>query len=63
MLERYNPGRSTSLYCLASALMSIESLKKAVQEIENTKEDKAKTFWRLIQELAEKEKISLKLRK
>jgi len=43
--------------------MSIESLKKAVQEIENTREDKAKTFRRLIQELAEKEKISLKLRK
>jgi hypothetical protein len=63
LLEKYNPGRCTSLYCLAIALMSIESLKKAVQQIESVKEDKAKTFKKLIQELAEKEKITLKLRK
>jgi hypothetical protein len=63
MLEKYNPGQCMSLYCLASALMSIESLKKAVKQIETTKEDKAKSFKRLIQEIAEKEKITLKLRK
>jgi hypothetical protein len=63
ILEKYNPGRCTSLYCLASALLSIGSLKKAVKQIEGAKEDKAKSFKKLIQELAEKEKISLKLRK
>jgi hypothetical protein len=64
MLEKYNPGRCTSLYCLASALMSIESLRKAVKQIESAKEeDKAKTFKKLIQELAGKEQISLELRR
>lgn len=63
ILEKYNPGRCASLYCLASALMSIESLKKTVKQIESVKEDKAESFKKLIQELAEKEKINLKLRK
>jgi hypothetical protein len=63
-LEKYNPGKCASLYCLASALMSIESLRKAVKQIESVKEaDKAKTFKKLIQELAEKEKITLELRR
>lgn len=60
ILQKYNPGRCTSLYCLASALMSIESLKIAVKQIESVKEDKAKSFKKLIQELAENEKITLK---
>jgi len=63
MLEKYNPGQCVSLYCLATALMSVESLKEAIMEVESVKEDKAKLFKKLIQELAEKEKISLKLRK
>ena len=63
LLERYNPGRCTSLYCSATALMGIESLKKTVKQIWSVKEDKAKSFKRLIQELAEKEKIALKLRR
>ncbi len=63
MLQKYNPGRCTSLYCLASALMSIESLKVSVQQIESVKEDKAKSFKKSIQELAENEQITLKLRK
>jgi len=63
MLEMYNPGRCTSLYCLASALMSLGSLKKALKDIENVKEDKAKTFKRSIRERAEKEKITLELRR
>jgi hypothetical protein len=63
MLEKYNPGQCMSLYCLASALMSVGSLKKAVKQTESAKEDKAKSLKRLLQELAEREKISLKLRR
>jgi hypothetical protein len=63
MLEKYNPGQCMSLYSLASALMSIESLKKAIKRIEGVEKDKAKSFKRLIQESAEKENITLKLRK
>ncbi len=63
MLQKYNPGRCTSLYCLASALMSIESLKMAVKQIESVNEDKAKSFKKLIQELADNEQITFKLRK
>jgi hypothetical protein len=63
MLEKYNPGRCASLYCLACARMSVGSLNKAVELIERVKVDKAKTFKRLILELAEEERISLKLRK
>lgn len=48
---------------MASALMSVESLKKALKQIENIEGNKPKSFKILIQELAKKEKISLKLRK
>jgi hypothetical protein len=63
ILEKYNPGRCTSLYCQACALMNMESLQEAVAKIEIVKQDKAKLFKNLIQELAEKEKLNLKLRK
>ena len=63
MLENYNPGRSATLYCLASALMNLESLKTAVTKIESVKEDKPKSFKKMLQEFAEEEKITLKLRK
>lgn len=63
MLEKYNPGQCMSLYCLASALMSVESLKMALKQIEGVKKNEPKSFKILIQELAGKEKISLKLRR
>jgi hypothetical protein len=63
MLEKYNPGQCMSLYCLASAFMSVGLLKKAVKQTESAKEDKARSLKRLLQELAEREKISLKLRR
>lgn len=63
ILENYNPGRCSSLYCLASALMGIESLKKAENQIESVKEDKAKSFKKLIQKIAEVDNITLNLRK
>ena len=63
MLEKYNPGRSMSFYCLASALINNESLKRAINQLENSKGDKSKLLKSLIQELADQENISLKLRK
>jgi hypothetical protein len=63
MLEKYNPGKCMSLYCVASSLLSIKSLNNAIKQIESIKEDKAKSFKLLIQELSEKEKVTLKLRK
>jgi len=63
MLAKYNPGQCVSMYCLACALMPVASLKKALKQVGSAKGDKAKAFKAIIQELAEKEKISLKLRK
>jgi len=63
MLEKYNPGKCMSLYCLASSLISVKSLNEAVRQIEGIKEDKAKSFKLLIQKLSEKDKIILKLLK
>ena len=63
ILEIYNPGRCTTLYCQASALMSLKSLKEALIQIKTVKEDKPKSFKKLIQELAEKDNITLSLRK
>jgi hypothetical protein len=63
MLEKYNTGRSASLFCLASALLSIKSLNEALEQIDDIRTDKPQAFTRLIQELAERENVSLKLRK
>lgn len=63
MLEKYNPGRSMSFYCLASALIKPEFLKRAIKQIENSKEDKPKLLKLLILELADQENVNLKLRK
>jgi hypothetical protein len=63
MLKKYNPGKCMSLYCLVSSLMSVKSLNEAMKQIEGIKEDKAKSFKLLIQELSEKENIILRLRK
>ena len=63
MLEKYNPGRSMSFYCLASVFLNIQSLTNSINQIENIKEDKPKLLKISIQELAEKDNIILKLRK
>ena len=63
MLERYNPGRSMSFYCLVSVLINTESLKSAINQIKNSTGDKPKLLKSLIQELADKEYVNLKLRK
>jgi hypothetical protein len=63
MLERYNPGKCMSLYCLASSLMSVKSLYEAMKQVEGIKEEQAKSFKLLIQELSEKEDVILRLLK
>lgn len=63
MLEKYNHGRSMSFYCLASALINIKDIRKILNQIENSKEDKPILLKMLIQELAENEKLILRLRK
>ena len=58
MLERYNPGRSMSFYCLVSVLINTESLKSAINQIKNSTGDKPKLLKSLIQELADKEYVN-----
>ncbi len=70
ILDRYNEGRSMTLYCTAAALMPIDLIRKGVKETEKTivGEDleikgKTKVFKKIIQDLASKSGIDLKLRK
>lgn len=73
MLEDFDDGRSKSFYCLAATLLKIPDLEKALpcarQEIKINKvetEDikaKAKILKKILNEIAFKEEIELKLRK
>jgi len=69
LLTHYNEGRSMSFYCLACTLMPITLVKEALTGIKARPLDdsaiktKAKTLKSIIQELASKSGIELKLRK
>jgi hypothetical protein len=68
LLANYNEGRSMSFYCLACALMPIDLLNEALAEIKGMPIDadvkaKAKALRSIIQELASKSGIELKLRR
>jgi len=72
LLANYNEGRSRSFYCIATALMPIDLIKEAVDEaqqmIVDDKRDcdikaKAKILRSVIQDLALRANIDLKLRK
>jgi len=69
LLANYNEGRSMSFYCLACALMPVDLISQALAEIKAMPLDdsdiraKAKTVRSVIQELASKSGIELKLRK
>jgi hypothetical protein len=63
ILKKYNTGRLMSFYCLASSLLSIESLRKALKQIEPIRENKAKSFELIVKEFAKSENVVLKLRK
>ena len=73
MLEGFNEGRSQSFYCIAAALLSvddvgksIDSAKREVKTLDVRKDDvksKAKILRKIIQDVADKKGIDLKLRK
>jgi hypothetical protein len=73
MLEGFNEGRSRSFYCIAAALLSVDdvgksigSAKREVKTLDVRKDDvksKAKILRKIIQDVADKKGIDLKLRK
>lgn len=73
ILREYNEGRSKSFYCLASTLLPLADLRKALIEMEEKiktedNEDieikeKSTLFKKLINQRAQQTKIDLKLRK
>jgi hypothetical protein len=64
LLRDYDEGRSKSFYCLATTLLSMDSLKTLQSFINDPKEIKSpKSLHELINSLATKETIILKLRK
>jgi len=73
MLEGFNEGRSRSFYCIAAALLSVDDVKKSIDsakkevktlDIKNDDvKSKAKTLRKIIQDVADKKGIDLKLRK
>jgi len=73
MLDQYNEGRSKSFFCIATALLSIDDLENALKTSEQkvqadnvSKTDlksKSKILKRILNEIAAKDGIELKLRK
>ena len=70
LLDNYNDGRSMSFYCVATALMPLELIDKAVDEmLASSRSDdldlkaKAKALRSVIEDSASKSSIDLKLRK
>jgi len=73
MLKGFNEGRSRSFYCIAAALLSvndvkksIDSAKKEVKTLDIKNDDvksKAKILRKIIQDVADKKGIDLRLRK
>jgi len=73
LLANYNEGRSCSFFCVATALMPVDSITKAVNEAKKTlvnnnidesdKKAKAKILKSVIRDLALRANIDLKLRK
>lgn len=71
--NRYDEGKSMTLYCTAAALMPINHLREAIiktekivaeREVEDSDlKTKAKIFKSIIQDLSLKDKVDLKLRK
>ena len=65
MLANFDAGRSKSYYCLATALLSVNSLEAAVTKVfsENDKKDKVKALKAALQKYAEVEGVNLALSK
>jgi hypothetical protein len=69
MLSEFNEGRSKSYYCIASTVLNIDELKEAIEEAKNRSKDildikkKSKLMHSILDEIAEKNKYILKIRK
>ena len=66
MLDEYDDGRSKGFFCLAAALLSLESLEAAIDEMANHGGDirvKAAALKSLLNKHAEAEGIALRLKK
>lgn len=69
LLKNFNEGRSKNFYCIAVTILEIDGIKKALtkgkKESENIKDikEKAKLMHKILDEVAQKDKKILKLRK
>ena len=73
MLKGFDDCRSKSFYCVATALLSIDGLKESLESAKikikkqsikkDAVKDKAKILREILQEVADKERVDLKLRK
>jgi len=64
LLKDYDDGRSKSFYCLASSLLSIESIETLLKTLENNNPSLTiNTLKEQIESLANKDSVTLKLRK
>ncbi len=65
MMNHFDEGRSKSFYCIATALLSIESLEKSLNNVEKSEDLKirAKNLKKILNEMASREGVELKLRK
>lgn len=68
MLDNFNEGRSKRYYCVAATVMEIDELKEAVRKAEKESEGldikaRAKTLRSILDEIAERKKYILKLRR
>jgi hypothetical protein len=61
LLEKYNDNRSKNYYCLATTLLSIDSLNEVIEYIKKNKEINIEKIKNKINEYAVKENIELKL--
>ncbi|KUO76398.1 MAG: hypothetical protein APF77_06785 [Clostridia bacterium BRH_c25] len=68
MLDNFNEGRSKSYYCIATTVMEVKELKDAVVRAKEDSygleiKNKSKVLHKILDEIAEKKKYNLRLRK
>ncbi len=68
MLQNFNEGRSKSYYCIVSTVIDIKELKEALNKAKQRSkglviEEKSKLMHSILDEIADKKKYFLKLRK
>jgi len=68
MMDEFNEGRSKTYFCIAVTVLNAEDLKKAIDEARKSSrgldiKGKAKVLHSILDDIASRENISLKLRK